>query len=350
MLDCLKIDDVQGKKECKWWIGGADLLQLAQYAVDSINTAGAVAQGDGTYDYPWVLDGEVRTWMQLSKTLKSYTREACYFWICGRFVKKAGGYYMVDAGGDDGKNGYQPWDQKVVTTNRSVTKVPFDRGGPSYRNFANRLKEIHDSKPKSMEVWSQDKAKKLVKVLLDDPDYSRKLRAKGDYTTGQVLPVLAATLFLAEPARNIRCFLINKMLLDMLVTGTTYGGRKEGSSPKQYRLDTVLLRDPQNKGGKLPAAMTGSATAAKPIAPSSLPSAMGTGAYTQAKELTILCHYFNAGSYEGTNESDVDKKAYKQIVVTRNPLVSDQRDISTAAGVLGWLKFLMQQTLHSFNP
>ena len=62
--------------------------------------------------------------------------------------------------------------------------------------------------------------------------------------------------------------MVNKMLLDMMATGTTYGGRKPGSSPKQYRFDTVMFRDPHDKGGKLPAAMTGSAAAASPINPS----------------------------------------------------------------------------------
>jgi hypothetical protein len=160
--------------------------------------------------------------------------------------------------------------------------------------------------------------------------------------------VLAATMFLAEPARNIRCFLINKMLVDMLVTGMTYGGRKPGSAPKQYRLDTLLLRDPQSKGGKMPAAMSGSASAAKPISPNSL--ALGTGSYTQAKELTVLCHYFNGGRFEGTNESLVDKKNFTRLTLTANPPLSREGYVKTQAETLGYMKYLMQQVLHSFNP
>src|SRR5277367_334793 len=335
MLDCLTIDDVQGGKEYKWWISGKDLLQLAQYAVDEINTAGFVARGDGSYDAPWILDGEVNTWLQLSKTVRNCAGEVRYFWICGRFVKKAAGYYMVDGGGDDGKNGYMAWDM-LIFRKRGDTRpdVPFERGGPSYRNFANRLIDVQTGSKtrRSMESWSQEKAKKLVKVLLADPDYARKLKSKGDYTTGQVLPVLAATMFLAEPARNIRCFIINKMLVDMMVTGMTYGGRKEGSSPKQYRFDTLLLRDPQDKGGKMPAAMSGSANAAKPISPNSL--ALGTGSYTQAKELTVLCHYFNWGRFQGTNESLVDKKTFKRLALTGNPPISKLGYIATQVEAL----------------
>jgi hypothetical protein len=350
MLDCLTIDGLEKGKKYQWWISGRDLLQLAQYAVDDINTAGFVARGDGSYDKPWILDGRVNTWLELSKTVRKYTGEARYFWICGRFVKKAEGYYMVDGGGDSTQYGYMAWDM-LIFRNKGDTRpdVPFERGGPSYRNFANRLKDIQaSSKTTSMESWSQDKAKKLVKVLQADREYADKLSKRGDWTTGQVLPVLAATMFLAEPARNIRCFLINKMLLDMMVTGMTYGGRKTGSAPKQYRLDTLLLRDPQDKGGKMPAAMAGSATAAKPISPNSL--ALGTGNYTQAKERTVLCHYFNSGRFEGTNESLVDKKTYKQLQLSVNPPLSKNGGVTNPGETLGYMKYLMQQVLHGFSP
>lgn len=351
MLDCLTIDSVEKGKQYKWWISGKDLLQLAQYAVDAINTAGFVARGDGSYDAPWILDGQVNTWLELSKTVRNYTGEERYFWICGRFVKKAQGYYMVDGGGDDGQNGYMAWNMLIFRKRGDPRPdVPFERGGPSYRNFANRLSAIQTNSKtrRPMEAWSQEKAKKLVKVLLADRDYALKLSGKGDWTTGQVLPVLAATMFLAEPARNIRCFLINKMLVDMMVTGMMYGGRKPGSAPKQYRFDTLLLRDPQEKGGKMPAAMAGSATAAKPISPNSL--ALGTGSYTQAKELTVLCHYFNSGRFAGSNESLVDKKTYKQLKLTTDPPLSKTGDVSTPGETLGYMKYLMQQVLHSFNP
>jgi hypothetical protein len=165
---------------------------------------------------------------------------------------------------------------------------------------------------------------------------------------GQTLPVLAATMFLAEPARNPRCFLINKMLLDMMGVGITYGGRKPGKSPKTYTIDKVMLRDPQEKGGKMPAAMAGSASAAKPIRPN--PMALGSGAYTQAKELTILCHYFSElYGVTGTNASLVSG-THTQHKLVGTPPINTERNYSEAASAFGYLKYMMQQTLHSFAP
>jgi hypothetical protein len=343
MLDCVTIDasasDGTTSKDYFYYINGKDLLQLAQYAIDGINTTGFDPGGDGSYMRPWKLDGQVRTWLNTAKKIRSYARDEKYFYICGRFVKKCGGYYMVDGGGDDGKTGYQPWDKKSPG-------VDFDRGGPSYRNYANRLKSIQKNSGLSPEAWSKEKAAKLRKVLLADPLYEQRLKTKGNLTVGQMLPVIAATLFLAEPARNIRCFMINKMLLDMMASGITYGGRKPGSSPKEYRFDTVMFRDPHDKGGKLPAAMTGSAAASSPINPSSI--TLGTATYTQAKELTLLCHYFNFGRFVGTNESMVDKVKYKRIQITTDPTVQDRPDESKPDQVAGYMKYLLQQSVHTF--
>ena len=345
MLDCLKIDayayEGSTKKDYYYWINGKDLLQLAQYAIDGINTTGFDPPGDGSYDRPWKLDGQVRTWLNTAKKIRSFARDEKYFYICGRFVKKAGGYYMVDGGGDDGAYGYEPWDKKSPGVN-------FDRGGPSYRNYANRLKSMQNNSSRrlSPEAWSKEKAEKLRKVLLADALYEQRLKSKGALTTGQVLPVIAATLFIAEPARNLRCFMVNKMLLDMMATGTTYGGRKTGSSPKQYRFDTVMFRDPHDKGGKLPAAMTGSAAASSPINPSE--TSLGTGAYTQAKELTLICHYFNFGRFQGTNESMVDKTTYKQLSITTDPAVVKEPDESKPLQMAGYLKYLLQVSLDTF--
>jgi len=203
------------------------------------------------------------------------------------------------------------------------------------------------SKGLSEEVWSQHKAQKLRRVLKSDSAYAVKLAGKGDWTTGQVLPVLAATMFLAEPARNIRAFLVNKMLLDMMELGMTYGGRKVNALPKKYVWSATLLRDPQEKGGKMPAAMAGSARAASPIRPN--PAALGTGSYTQAKEVTLLCHCFTFGPFEGTNESLIDRSAYTSLRVSSNPPCNPSADFSTQQGILGYLKYLLQQSLHSWD-
>lgn len=362
MLDCLTIDasgdsptTTAPKKQGLYWIDGTDLLQLAQFAMDGIDTSGAKLPGDGSYRWPWALTGSAIAWIALAKELQNWISKDRYFWICGRFVKKAGGYYMVDAGGDGGltggSGGGRAWDQNIIWDRyqKRWKGVEFERGGPSYRNYANYMEKIQADSKKGLtnEEWSQHKAEKLRRVLKCDPMYASNLARKGDWTTGQILPVLAATMFLAEPARNIRAFLANKMILDMMQAGITYGGRKTGSSPKQYVWSTTLLRDPQDKGGKMPAAMAGSAKAAYPIAPDQ--TDLGSGFYTQAKELTLLCHFFTFNRFQGTNESLVDKKAYTQIKVTGDPVLNTDGVLSTPAAVLGYLKYLLQVTARTWD-
>jgi hypothetical protein len=146
---------------------------------------------------------------------------------------------MVDAGGDSGvdsRGNGRAWDQNIYWDRHTgrLKAADFDRGGPSYRNYASYMENIRadSSKRLSEEVWSQHKAQKLRRVLKRDNLYADKLSKKGDLTTGQILPVLAATMFLAEPARNIRAFLANKMILDLMEVGATYGGGKPALLPR----------------------------------------------------------------------------------------------------------------------
>jgi hypothetical protein len=355
VLDAITLDLTgRGAPRDFYWISGAGLLSLAQYAMDGINTTGLLPDGDGSYHHPWNLTGNALQWLALSQHLRNYTGLERYFWICGRFVKKLSGqcaYYMVDAGGDQMG---RAWDQKLVYNWRQHRWVgeDFERGGPSYRNYANYMEQIRGNSTKGLsnETWSQHKAEKLRRVLKCDPLYADKLSRKGDWTTGQVLPVLAATMFLAEPARNIRAFLADKIILDMMEQGITYGGRKVGSVPKQYVWSTTLLRDPQGKGGKMPAAMAGSADAGfrkSAIQPDK--NMLGTGFYTQAKELTLLCHYFTFGSYAGTNEAAIDKRVYTQIPVNINPPINNSAEFATTEGILGYLKYLLQFTVRTWD-
>jgi hypothetical protein len=346
VLNCLKIDYGQHK----YWINGADLLQLAQYAVEAIDTA-VTLTGNASYDYPCTLDGGIRTWLAVAKEIaRSGAQQPMWFEICGRYVKKQPlSYYMIDDGGAT------PDTARTAKWNRRLRGGPFapppnrpigTPGGPSYRDFSERMDAQWDHSNKrsgtTNETWSEEKARKLRKVLLADPTYARILASKGDGTTGQILPTLAAVMFLAEPSRNIRSFLINKILLDMIATGTTYGGRKSGSSPKKYTWDKVMWRDPHDKGGKLPAAGTGSAQAAAPINPS--------GCYTQQKELTILCRYMTFNDFQG-DTADIPKlthEGYRRINVTSDPADVKTPDYSQANSVLGYLKYLMTQALHTF--
>jgi hypothetical protein len=192
-----------------------------------------------------------------------------------------------------------------------TVQAPFDRGGPSYGQFAKRMAEQFAARSKltaTEEAWSQAKAEKMRRVLFNEPLYRQTLSQKGHGTTGQVLPALAATLFLAEPARNPRAFPVNLMLLTMMEMGTTFGGRKKGSSPKHYTWDNSLWAYSKNRkgkvskgdmhviGGKVPAAMTGSGSHA-------VATDIDPGKHlTQAKELTTICHWLGQMEpFVGTN-------------------------------------------------
>jgi hypothetical protein len=135
----------------------------------------------------------------------------------------------------------------------------------------------------------------------------------------------------------------------MIEAGVKYGGRRERSSPKHYNWNKVLWQDPHEKGGKMPAAMTGSGAAASPIAPSGATGAKGTGAYTQAKEVTLICRYFTFGSFEGTNQSLLNTPAFKQLPVTANPVMKPDRDLSTDLGILGYVKYLMHTSIKTWQ-
>ena len=63
--------------------------------------------------------------------------------------------------------------------------------------------QTNSSRRLSPEAWSKEKAEKLRKVLLADALYEQRLKSKGALTTGQVLPVIAATFSL--PSQRATC-------------------------------------------------------------------------------------------------------------------------------------------------
>ncbi len=288
-----------------YYVTADTLLKLADRIVNAV-PAKTPAAGNGTFAAPWVLDGDPKTWLGLAKSLKM--KDENYFNICGRYVKKhANGYYMSDEGGvhaDPQKTASKPWGGAK---------------GPSYPEYAKH----YQAQGKGNVDWSKDEVAKLRKVLMADP-----VQAAIEATSPNPRPVLAATLMLAEAARNPRSFVVNMMLLDLIEYKLGYGKiadpqyapdgdgapvknqkfytlekalwhpdvlaklknvskPQKGSSGKGLKgiVDITTVKDLHNTGGKLPAAMTGSGYSM--VRDNIMPGQI----YTQAKEATLLIRW-----------------------------------------------------------
>jgi hypothetical protein len=340
MLNKLLVDDGYGHKFC---ISGHTMLRLAGQAVDAhIATGRSAPNGNGSYEQPWVLGGTASHWLAVTALFQRNVNTACYVEICGRYVHKSrDGFYMVDGGGVDGG---QAWNQPYVrrtdryrdgtVSHGSRSSGDFERGGPSYGQYMKRMTDQQQWNHKHLtnEAWSQAKATKLRRVLKADVNYAAKLSHKGDLHTGQLLPVLAATMFLAEPARNQRCFLINLMLLDMIELGDD----NRGGPPFTWDLVMWNPEFDHRRGGMLPAAGTGSASAAN------IGDVLN---FTQEKELDILLRYFSFGGFDGT--SGPCPRGYTSIISHDNVPICPMPDRSKPRDLLGYLKYLMEYRLRS---
>ncbi len=363
MLNAITTEvSVAGKPPAKYWISARTILQLADWVVEDVPRTRGMPLGDGTAGKPWQMTGNLGQWMLVASKLKDYTQKECYFWVCGRFIKKFSGmqaYYMADAGGGPPRKPYEPgktlsaaWTRTGTDKSDPSKGVEFERGGPSYRNIANRLEGLRGSADNV--IWSQQKAGLLRKVLLGEEADARQIATSGHMTDAQTLPTIAAAMFLGEAARNQRAFLVNKMLIDMMEAGITYGGRKQGSVAKNYTMAQAFFRssktgaDPGDKGGKMPAAMTGSANAAKfDHAPD--PSRLASWEYTQAKEVTTICRAVTTSTFTGTDETKFNKVDHKELMAVRKMTDFKSLDFKTENNVLGYLKYLMGSFLHSFK-
>jgi hypothetical protein len=347
--------------EDKWyWIRGSTLLKLV-YDVANAFSPKYPVYGNGSFALPWRLDGSVGTWIGLSKNLPFHSEK--YFIICGRYVKKhSGGYYMSDEG--------------VLPYGES----PYGRkAGPTYPQYQEhfiermRSREARRSKHKYDISWSQAKAYKLCQVLKAKVDYRHK---SGD-TLGQALPVLAATMFLAEPARNPRAFPINLMLLDLIGAPVAYGKTQN----KYYTWDKVLwhpevasyssgqvskrqlgslskeggIREISKigqlhwTGGKLPYAMTGSGVRA--VAEDIDPGKW----YTQKKELSILIRWLCVVNYrlrpvrEDKDVSDLQEIKYQKVEIQKKHPDSAETEEEFRKLVLSYIKKLVQWRCKDFD-
>lgn len=353
MLKYLLVDDGKYKHA----VSGHTMLHLADQATYEFASANQVKlTNTGTVTNPvWTLGSAPQDWTAVATEIRKYAGVWCAMQICGRWVyKNPGGYYMRDDGGVDGG---RAWDQPYVRRTDSQGDFAkgsgdFERGGPSYGQYMKRMQDQQEHSSKHVKAvgvgrnqhqvsdnaaWSKAKAEKLRRVLKADLSYANKLKLKGDLTTGQLLPVLAATMFLAEPARNLRGFLVNLFLLDMIENGYAYADTPQGN-PIAYTWDVVMW-NPQydhTKGGLLPAAGTGSASSAKinPMLD-----------YTQEKELDVLLRYFTFNDFKGVAAMPPNAQGFKPVHETGPVAIDKDRDLSNSKKILGYLKYLMSYRL-----
>jgi hypothetical protein len=117
--------------------------------------------------------------------------------------------------------------------------------GPSYRDYRNYLEVILDTAEK-----------KLTGKFLQD--YQSLLYKPKSKLGSDILPVLAATMFIAEPARQPRSFIIGLLTLDLI-------GRKFGQKKKELSVVRLFPVSFDDTKAKYPPARAGSASATDPV-------------------------------------------------------------------------------------
>ena len=244
-----------GTGSIDFYVDGSDLLEWIKNESLILERTGSQPSQAGTLGAPWKLEN-FQDWVNAWVTLQSpaWRQKECYFSIAGRIIKKfanrnagghADGLYMADnaLSGKDSNQG-NIWTRST---------------GASYREFGRHMHASMSASTKHANTtaghieWSKAKAKKLRAVL---DGTSKSMSAKGMDSVSGALPLLGAVMFVAEPARNPRSFIVGLMLLDMI--GERYSSRSETVYPKgAYILDRVLAhpeRIPKNVGGSTPLA------------------------------------------------------------------------------------------------
>jgi hypothetical protein len=390
------------------------LLSLLQQVVNSHLPAAVPPPGTGNpykaathrtrKESPWNLEGStIGEWIWTFQNLRGGVRQ--YMYIGGRKIEKTlkfntysrryeNSYYMVDMGGApaDNSRGSVPWG-----SDQGPSYPDFARhfGGQMNTSTSNKptselllpsapfMKDQESAKKLNAEtVWSAHKSAKLRRVLKGEAAYALKLARKGADSTGVALPVLAATLFLAEPHRNPRAFAINLMLLDLIEGGYGYGQDKvyswdkllwhpeakaygepgendPPSSPTKGSLSKELggigeitrKGDLHQKGGKLPAAGTGSGYShiRDDIDPDKY--------YTQAKEVTLLIRWLTQHNWNFVMvKKDEDLTGAREIPLLNvapnakaDPTTQKDKPAEAEKLVLAFLLGMMKQRCASFD-
>lgn len=264
------------------YLSGETLMAWVNEVSDDVRAKGEKSAPAKTGDSPDTaipLAG-CDSWIGAWPFLRSKKNQHVYFEIAGRVIHKfangsaqdgfADGFYVADhvlSGTDTYRTEDKPGKPgKVLPKDGTIWAR---KHGASYRDFGNFMHKKDSESAMEGVVWSQRTASKLRMVLKGTTGghAPQAMRVDTDHKpatgndTEAALPLLGAAMFLAEPARNSRAWVIGLMMLDLL--GDDYvAPRIEGPkgeyklrNGKFYTLQRVLVHpsrliDPAKYGQK----------------------------------------------------------------------------------------------------
>jgi len=220
-----------------WYIPGESLLEWVKTEAAGIAGKGVAPTKSGAdAANAWDLTsyGEwVGAWQKLlnDATLKS---KKLYF--------KAGNRTIVKSSTPNG-DGFYVADDALAGTDSTEGQIWNRTAGASYREYGKFMEARYGAYnsgggPLAQAAWSKEMAANLRKVLNGSVDYS----TKGATDIEAALPSLACAMFLSEPARNKREFVVGLMMLDLI--GDTYSA----SNPRKKYTLTKVFTHPDRLG------------------------------------------------------------------------------------------------------
>jgi hypothetical protein len=232
---------IKNDKDPLWfYLPGQWILQEAATAVSTWDGKATLLSAPSGSMTPVELS-TADQWRNAYVSMRRFRASTYLFKVAGRTIKKwsdgnsgghADGFYMSDvalSGTDPVKKG---------ESNRIWTR----KDGASYREFA---KFVASCMPKGNELaWSEEVANNIRQVMTNKVSYSAQL----GNTIYSALPLLSSVMYVAEPGRNARAWIVGLMMLDLI--GTQYNVYK--THAKYYTWDKVLAHperiDPGYKG------------------------------------------------------------------------------------------------------
>ncbi|MGB3461392.1 hypothetical protein [Rhodanobacter lindaniclasticus] len=243
------------------YIPGSTLLEWVDAAARAVQAGASAPPGSGSQADPYVLGG-YGSYAGAWQAAASRRSQDLYFSIAGRLIRKikdgshggfADGCYMCDVG-------YSGTDARAGTIwNRA--------DGASYREFGKFIHEGNTVSGMEGVVWSQRVAASLRGVLKGtaprtggglqakgtrwtvdmNPDESKRKapqKASAPQTAGaadtiSALPLLSAVMFIAEPMRNARAWMMGLMMLDLM--GTEYQAPTPTAHGKHFTFQRAFV-------------------------------------------------------------------------------------------------------------
>lgn len=242
----------RGPRSHRLYVSGQSIVTwINEAAAGAFNTA-AGPTGAGTQDNPYQLNG-VADWLAVWKVTKTARDRHLYYRIGGRVIQK------IARGGIAGgfADGYYMRDVAFSGTDPTVSEgsIWSRKDGASYREFGKFIDQGNTISTMEGVVWSQRLGSQLRTILkgrtgahagsLAAPMTRAATAARAD--TLSALPMLAAAMFLAEPSRNARAWVVGLMMLDLL--GLEYQGATSTHNAKHLTLQRAFANPTRLTGG-----------------------------------------------------------------------------------------------------